>query len=254
MTENGVGELLDFMPPTGREVTDNHRLVRLVRCVRGRIRFEVDIAPRFDYGRQEHETHVTEHGVVFITPALTLTLHTVRDPGDARLATVSRTRQRRRARRLRAARPASSGARPGVREPVGPPRDIPNAEFDRLLDETSDFWRGWLAQSTLHRPLAGDPASVRGHAQADDLRCPPAPLVAAPTAGLPEQVGGERNWDYRYTWVRDGSFSVYALLGHGLHRGGGGVRRLASGPDRGAGRGRRAARSTSCTGSTAPPT
>ena len=44
--------------------------------------------------------------------------------------------------------------------------------------------------------------------------------VAAPTAGLPEQVGGERNWDYRYTWIRDGSFSIYALLGPGLHGGG----------------------------------
>ena len=41
-------------------------------------------------------------------------------------------------------------------------------------------------------------------------------LVGAPTAGLPEQVGGERNWDYRYTWVRDGSFSIYALLGLGF--------------------------------------
>ena len=79
MTEDGVGELLDFMPPTGRQATDNHRVVRLMRCVRGRISFEADIAPRFDYGRQSHETHVTEHGVVFVNPALSLTLHTVRD-------------------------------------------------------------------------------------------------------------------------------------------------------------------------------
>src|SRR5215203_966768 len=45
---------------------------------------------------------------------------------------------------------------------------------------------------------------------------PTGAMVAAPTAGLPEQVGGERNWDYRYAWVRDGSFSVYALLGMGF--------------------------------------
>ena len=41
-------------------------------------------------------------------------------------------------------------------------------------------------------------------------------IIAAPTTGLPEQAGGERNWDYRYTWIRDGSFSVYALLGLGF--------------------------------------
>src|ERR1700733_3863088 len=45
---------------------------------------------------------------------------------------------------------------------------------------------------------------------------PTGAVVAAPTAGLPEQVGGERNWDYRYTWIRDGSFSIYALLGLGF--------------------------------------
>ncbi len=214
MTENGVAELLDFMPPTGREVTDNHRLVRLVRCVRGRVRFEVDIAPRFDYGRQEHETHVTEHGVVFTTPALTLSLHAVRDPGDARLATASRTPSG----DVHLVYELSAGQQRGLvleSGAVGPPRDVPNAEFDRLLAETSAFWRSWLAQSsysgrwreTLHR-------------SAVTLKLltylPTGAVVAAPTAGLPEQVGGERNWDYRYTWVRDGSFSVYSLLGMGF--------------------------------------
>ena len=59
--------------------------------------------------------------------------------------------------------------------------------------------------------MARDPPALGDHAEADDLR-PDRGLVAAPTAALPEQVGGERNWDYRYTWVRDASFSVYALL------------------------------------------
>ena len=91
MTDSGVGELLDFMPVAGHEVTDNHRLVRLMRCVRGSVRFSVDIEPRFDYGRQTHQTHVTEHGAVFATSALTLTLHTVRDRADERLGQVSAT-------------------------------------------------------------------------------------------------------------------------------------------------------------------
>ena len=97
----------------------------------------------------------------------------------------------------------------------GPPREIPNAEFDRLLDETSDFWRGWLAQSTYTGRWR---ETLRRSAIALKLMtyAPTGALVAAPTAGLPEQVGGERNWDYRYTWVRDASFSVYALLGMGF--------------------------------------
>src|SRR4051795_10541396 len=62
LTEAGVGEVIDFMPPTGRTVTARHSLVRIMRCVRGRVRFEAHVAPRFDYGRQPHKAHVTEHG------------------------------------------------------------------------------------------------------------------------------------------------------------------------------------------------
>jgi GH15 family glucan-1,4-alpha-glucosidase len=214
MTHDGVGELLDFMPPTGRQATDNHRLVRLMRCVRGRINFEADIAPRFDYGRQSHETHVTEHGVVFVNPSLSLTLHTVRDRTDERLAKVSRTDSG----DVHVTFELRAGQQRGlVMESAasGPPREIPNQEFDGLLDDTSAFWRGWLAQSTYTGRWR---ETLRRSAVALKLMtyAPTGALVAAPTAGLPEQVGGERNWDYRYTWVRDASFSVYALLGMGF--------------------------------------
>src|SRR3954447_24458183 len=61
LTEAGVGEVVDFMPVSSSKVASNtHRLVRLVRCVRGRMTFTLDIAPRFDYGREPHETHVAE--------------------------------------------------------------------------------------------------------------------------------------------------------------------------------------------------
>jgi GH15 family glucan-1,4-alpha-glucosidase len=87
MTEAGVGEVIDFMPVTnGALVTASHRLVRMVRCVRGRMAFDLDIAPRFDYGRRSHQLHLTEHGAAFVSEGAALTLNLVREPGDAPLA------------------------------------------------------------------------------------------------------------------------------------------------------------------------
>ena len=92
MTEGGVGEVVDFMPVVSSSVpTSRHRLVRIVRCVRGQMRFGLEVAPRFDYGRQRHEVHVTEHGAVFTTADAAATLHLVREPSDDRLANLVRT-------------------------------------------------------------------------------------------------------------------------------------------------------------------
>jgi len=84
-----------------------------------------------------------------------------------------------------------------------------------MFEDTARFWRSWLAQSTYtgrwRESLERSAITLKLMTYA-----PTGGLVAAPTMGLPEQVGGERNWDYRYTWVRDASFSVYALLGMGF--------------------------------------
>jgi GH15 family glucan-1,4-alpha-glucosidase len=83
-----------------------------------------------------------------------------------------------------------------------------------LYSDTVRFWRGWLGRSTYNGRWR---EQVTRSAMTLKLMtyAPSGALVAAPTAALPEQVGGERNWDYRYTWIRDASFSVYALLGLG---------------------------------------
>ena len=85
----------------------------------------------------------------------------------------------------------------------------------RMFEETAAFWRDWIEQSTYRGRWR---EAVERSAITLKLMtyAPSGALVAAPTAGLPEQVGGSRNWDYRYTWVRDGSFSVFALLGLGF--------------------------------------
>jgi GH15 family glucan-1,4-alpha-glucosidase len=96
----------------------------------------------------------------------------------------------------------------------GPPRAVPPLELVELLNDTVRFWRGWSGRSTYNgrwkEQVARSAMTLKLMTYA-----PTGALVAAPTAALPEQVGGERNWDYRYTWIRDASFSVYALLGLG---------------------------------------
>ncbi len=96
----------------------------------------------------------------------------------------------------------------------GAPRRLPLGEVERLARDTSGFWRDWLGKSTYtgrwREMVARSAMTLKLMTYA-----PTGAPIAAPTAGLPEQLGGERNWDYRYTWIRDASFSIHALLGLG---------------------------------------
>ncbi|MFJ9406865.1 glycoside hydrolase family 15 protein [Streptomyces sp. NPDC101393] len=213
MTPSGAGEVVDFMPVTGGTATDRHRLVRMFRCVRGSMTFEIDIAPRFDYGRKPHTLHLTDRGAVFASEDLSLTLHVVREPEDERLLnSLSGDHD------LHLSITLKAGQQRGmVMESAadGPPRDIRLAAFQEFFDDTMGYWRTWLGQSRYSGRWR---ETVERSAVTLKLMtyAPSGALVAAPTAGLPEQLGGERNWDYRFTWIRDASFSVYALLGLGF--------------------------------------
>ena len=214
LTEAGVGEVVDFMPVTGGAAEARHRLVRMLRCVRGEVTFDVEIAPRFDYGREAHTTRVTEDGVLFEgAHGTVLTVDLVREADDPRSRPdvdadgdvhVTLT--------LRA------GESRGVVLETGtgrPPHIVPVAEAHAMFEATASFWHDWLGQSTYRGRWRE--ALERSAITLKLLTYQPTGgLVAAPTAGLPEQVGGERNWDYRYTWIRDASFSVYSLLGMGF--------------------------------------
>src|SRR5271165_4266738 len=203
------------MPVEPGAATDRHRLVRQLRVVRGTMRFVMDFQPRFDYARQPHKLELSDDGAVFQADGMELTLHTVGTPGTA-LADQGVTVERH-GDGLRAARTLRAGQTGGiVLETMGAqPRRLPPEEVQRLADETARFWRDWLHGSSYsgrwREMVARSAMTLKLMTYA-----PTGAVVAAPTAGLPEQVGGERNWDYRYTWIRDGSFSIYALLGLGF--------------------------------------
>ena len=206
MTTDGVGEVIDFMPIDEPErATTRHQLIRIVRVVRGEMRFVLECDPRFDYGRADHEATAVDNGVMLRSAGVDLLLRST-----APLEIVGND--------IRATWTGRAGDVGGAvlesapaAESVGP---IDAAQVLGMFNRTVRFWRDWLGRSTYTGRWR---EAVTRSAMTLKLMtyAPTGALVAAPTTGLPEQVGGERNWDYRFTWVRDASFSVYALLGLG---------------------------------------
>ena len=215
LTEDGVGEVIDFMPVASGPPSASHRLIRVVRCVRGVIEFDFEVAPRFDYGRQPHELTITDEGAIYTAGDTTMTLSLIRDPHDEKLGRqieVSGDDD------LHLSLDLVEGQMRGVVVESGVgirPRFVPVAEAQTLFDETVAFWQDWVGQSTYsgrwREELQRSAITLKLLTYA-----PSGGLVAAPTAGLPEQIGGERNWDYRFTWVRDASFSVDTLMRMGF--------------------------------------
>ncbi|MEW9519857.1 glycoside hydrolase family 15 protein [Streptomyces tubercidicus] len=201
--DNGVGEVQDFMPivDDSREA-DRHRLIRRVLCVRGSLPFSARVAPRFDYGRSVHTVSSQQGQTVFESPGLSLALSSsVPVEIDGPDACCSFTLD-------------EGGAAVFALDRIGDgvaPRACPLMEAEELFGATVRYWRGWLSHSRYRgrwREMV--------HRSALTLKlltyAPTGAIVAAPTTSLPEQIGGERNWDYRYAWVRDAAFAIYALL------------------------------------------
>ncbi|MFI9045938.1 glycoside hydrolase family 15 protein [Streptomyces sp. NPDC053427] len=201
--DNGVGEVQDFMPivDDSREA-DRHRLIRRVLCVRGSLPFSARVAPRFDYGRHTHTVSTQPGQALFRSPDLSLALTSSvpleTDGTDARASFTLAEGE--------AAVFALDRIGDGIR-----PRSCAVLEAEELFGATVRYWRNWLSRSRYRgrwREMV--------HRSALTLKlltyAPTGAIVAAPTTSLPEQIGGERNWDYRYVWVRDAAFCLYALL------------------------------------------
>jgi pentatricopeptide repeat protein len=215
MTPDGVGEVLDFMPVIEGKPTDRHQLVRHLRVARGTMKFELEIQPRFDYGRVGHTIELSEAGAVFRADnGMHLTVHTAGKRRDVAEGGVVVERSGDGLRATLTLREGESGRGMVLESMGGEPRSIEPAELDRMAEETAAYWKSWLGRSAYTgrwREMVNRSAMTLKLLTYEPTGAP----VAAATFGLPEQAGGERNWDYRFTWVRDGSLSMHALANLG---------------------------------------
>lgn len=204
MSADGVGEIEDFMPAGIASAPGWHeQLVRRVRVVRGAMRFHLECTPAFDYARAPHTTTLDAKGAVFASPGLRLGL-----ASDVPLATDGRSATAEFV--LEEGKTASFVLR-AIPEGASCGCTPSDPEVQTLFEATVAFWHRWLGQCSYTGRWR---ESVHRSALALKLLTyePTGAIVAAPTCSLPESLGGTRNWDYRYTWIRDAAFTVYGLL------------------------------------------
>ena len=205
LLKDGIVELEDFMPAgLPSDSPEYHKIYRRVRCVRGAVRLWVACRPAFDYGRQTHETRIEANGAIFKADGLTLALSTtvpLRDDGQGGVSAEFALAEGESQVFILGEESAEGGA------PV-PPSE---RDAEELLRNTVKFWHDWLSACTYHGRWRDQ---VHRSALALKLLTfqPTGAIIAAATTSLPEVVGGARNWDYRYTWMRDAAFTVYAFL------------------------------------------
>ena len=204
-TATGVVQVTDLMPAPG--VTAARVVLRLVEGIAGTMDVDVQLRPTFGFA--------TAPTTVIFDGARAVAIDTAE---DARL-TLSAPGFDLHVDGDRAS--AVAEVRAGERRWVtavydDETTDATEIDPDRLLEETLDYWQRWSARCTYDGPYH---PLVRRSALALKLLAyhPTGAVVAAPTTSLPEDVGGERNWDYRYTWLRDASLMLYALQSIGYH-------------------------------------
>jgi len=204
LSPDGVGQVTDFMPVgLDPDATERHQLVRRVQTVRGEVRYRMECRPAFDYARAGHVVEVGDGGATFRSEGLTLGLRTEQAlsarEGAATAEFVLREGE------------SAIFVLGRVESDCGCERLLSEAEADALCGRTIEYWRRWAAQCTYRGRWR---EMVLRSALALKLLtyAPSGAIVAAPTCSLPEGVGGERNWDYRFTWIRDAAFTLYGLL------------------------------------------
>ncbi|HEX5226620.1 MAG TPA: glycoside hydrolase family 15 protein [Bryobacteraceae bacterium] len=205
LANDGVGEIQDFMPLSESQARPPYYgLIRRVKVARGSMRFRMECTPAFNYGRDKHSVEISGDGARFCAPNLRMALGSsvaLKKLGHGGVYAEFC---------LKEGESQSfelHGLQEGVRDRVG----LSEQESDQLFRDTIHYWRDWLSKCTYRGRWR---EMVQRSALALKLLTfdPTGAIVAAPTCSLPESLGEGRNWDYRYTWIRDAAFTVYSLM------------------------------------------
>src|SRR3954468_15161554 len=198
-TENGAIRLIDFMPPRG----ENPDIVRIIEGVRGEVALKMELIIRFDYGRVIPWVRKRDGALEAIAGPDGLVLRTPIETRGEDLTTV-----------------AEFTVREGDRVPLvltwfashkEQPRPV---DHEHALRDTTAYWKDWSEkceeEGEWREPIVRSLITLKGLTYA-----PTGGIVAAATTSLPEEIGGVRNWDYRFCWLRDATFTLYALMNAG---------------------------------------
>jgi GH15 family glucan-1,4-alpha-glucosidase len=198
-TKNGAIRLIDFMPPRG----ENPDIVRIIEGIRGEVALKMELIIRFDYGRVIPWVRKRDGSLEAIAGPDGLVLRTPVETRGEDLTTV-----------------AEFAVRKGDRVPFvltwfashkEQPRPI---DHEHALRDTTAYWKDWSEKCEEHgewrEPIVRSLITLKGLTYA-----PTGGIVAAATTSLPEEIGGVRNWDYRFCWLRDATFTLYALMTSG---------------------------------------
>jgi GH15 family glucan-1,4-alpha-glucosidase len=205
-SEEGIAEIADYMPVRDESCNSYNSIVRKIKAVRGSIKFIMKMQPRFDYGRQTHKTENEDNVLIFSSE----------EDNKTKL-------------RLQAKFPIDVQGQDAYAEfelnesektvivlecvDEGEESHYKDLSFyeDSTYFDTINYWRRWVNQSTYtgrwKEIIQRSAITLKLLTSAQF-----GSVVAAATFGLPEELGGDRNWDYRYTWIRDAAFTMYAFL------------------------------------------
>jgi GH15 family glucan-1,4-alpha-glucosidase len=208
LSPDGVAEITDYMP-IGKDMTapGSRQIVRRVEMARGRMVLRLECYPAFNYARDTHETRISGQGATFHAPGLSLGLASAVPLGQDGNGVFTEFALQEGETAIFLLREIPCGAGCGL--------TLSKQESLEDFKRTVDYWRRWISKCTYTGRWR---EMVHRSALALKLLAyePTGAIVAAPTCSLPEAIGGVRNWDYRYTWIRDAAFTLYSLLRIGL--------------------------------------